>query len=362
MGIVYLSKSFFLPDFFGVLEKEDHCLEGFPLQIEAYYECLSKSAYKRCSSLTRTGIRSPAQEKSAFDRDESAEQECSVDENEMEDFDFSSAKEISIDLDKKDIILLQNHAGILEEFQHKHRPLKVMLDAKSSTAKIRGDDSNRDQAATQLLQMTMKFKSQKISSLSKSQLEVLKSDWIQHEVNAEFLKGKQKAVFVLENNAAFIYYVEPINFEDLINIVKSQAHEETKKCSDPNTKLLFATKEGSEFLSKLCKGSDGSSLGFLVRHDEETNSFLIVAPYHKKIDLHHRIDAFLEENVLDVKTIKCTERKIQFLNKFKNDTFIALREKSRPLGVMIEEKSDSFKVTGKKDKVASVERELIEIR
>ena len=362
MGIVYLSKSFFFPDFFGVLEKEDHCLEGFPLQIEAYYDCLSKSAYKRWLSSTRTGIRSPAQEKSAFDRDESAEQECSADENEVEDFDFSSAEEISIDLDKKDIILLQNHAGILEEFQKKHRPLKVMLDAKSSTAKIRGDDSSVHKAATQLLKMTMKFESEKISSLSKSQLEVLKSDWIQHEVNAEFKKGKQKAVFLMENNAAFLYYIAPIKFEDLINVVRGQVQEDTKRCSDPNTKLLFATKEGNEFLSKLCENSDGSPLGAVVKYDAGSNSLHILAPHHKIADLHQRIDAFLKENMLDVKTVKYSEGKFRFIKEFKGNVINTLKEKSRPLGVMIKESSNSFEITGKKEKVMSVEKELTDIR
>ncbi|GFR99676.1 poly [ADP-ribose] polymerase [Elysia marginata] len=354
--------------FFGVLQKKDHSLENHPLTIEAYYECLSRSTFKRSCSSKSPSVSSQAEDMDWVHIQEAREAEGSrpgmqsEDEDDWEDYGFCEEEESRMDLEKKDLTLLKN-TDILKELQRKNKSVKISIDTQGSKAKFQGHKLGIQKAMTELLQWSMKrFEKIQLNFLTKFQLEVLQNDCVQHKVNAEFQKEKKQAVLVVEGNTALINFVQPASTELLTMVVKTFVAEETKKLSDPNARLLFISKLGLEHLSSLQKAPDGTSLGILVKYDEQNNSLLMVCPQEKKAELHNKIDEFMKENVINVKTVKCSEGKIHFLSKYRKDIMTSMKEKYKPLGVIITERPNSFELKGKKDEVTTAERELVKIR
>ena len=289
------------------------------------------------------------------------EHEEQSEDDEAEFVDCSTTEEYSIDLEKKDIILLQN-TEFLKQFKQEFKMVKITIDTERSKAKGRGDSPDLLKAMAELLKRLKHFKSEKLNQFSKYQLEVLKKDCLRNQVNEEFGKGKKQAVLVMEDNDIFIHYIEPTSIEDLSNRVKKLIHEETRKWQDPNTRLLFTSKQGQEFLSSLCKKSDGSPLGILIKYNEHDNSLLIVAAQEMRAELHQKIDAFLKENVIDVKNVKISEGKVKFIDKYKKNFITSLKQEAKSVGVMIKESPNNFEVRGKRDEVEILEKKLIKIR
>ncbi|RUS90004.1 hypothetical protein EGW08_002271 [Elysia chlorotica] len=345
--------------FFGVLEKKNHCLESYELKIEPYYDCLSTSAFKRSPSSKTLARDSTPEEKmedaTSFKENEPEEQ------SEDDDAEYIGDEEFSLAFERKDIILLQR-TDILKQFRRKYPTVKMTVKAEDSSVNGRGD-SSLHKVMAELLQMSIhKFKSEKLSQLSKPQLELLKEESLQDEINKKFQEDKKQVVLVVEDNTPVIYYIAPTSIENLISIVNKFIYEETRKLPDPNSKLLLLSKQGQEFLGSLSKASDGSPLPVLIKYNEHDNSLLTVAPQLMRAELHHRIDEFLKENVMDVKNITLSEGKVQFINRYKKTVMGSLKEDAKNVGVMVKESQTSFEVRGKRDEVATLVKRLISIR
>ncbi|GFO06938.1 poly [ADP-ribose] polymerase [Plakobranchus ocellatus] len=354
--------------FHGVLEQKEHRLENNELKIEPYYPCLSKATFEKIASLNsgsppqdRRSSLNNAENNAEPESDDPTEEEAFEETEHAETNDFSSGKEETMeDFDKKDLIVL-GKTDVLKSLKKKHKFLKIEFDAANKKVKIRGEDSSVTKACVGLLQLLRTFKRKKILQLSKFQIKLLQTDWVIQNVNAEIGKTGKLAVLHFEENDPIIYHVQSIDVDEFEKMVCQQVIEEIRNLPDPNAKLLFTSKLGCEFLSSMSKAADGSPSGFLVTYDETKNSLLIVGPA-KKTDLHKKIDAFMRDNMVDVKLVQFPYGKFQFLKKFKIHEITSVKDKARRMEIIIQESSNAFEVKGKKDEVASIEESIKKIR